>query len=270
MELNLKGRVALVSGGGQGVGRRICLTLAAEGAKVIVNDLVEARAQNVVDEIAAKGGTGIAGPADITSVAQVTELVSKAASTLGPVDILVNNAGIIPERRSGEVGLPMFHESEPAHWKKIADLNLMGTLNVTHAVLGSMVQRRYGKIVTVMSDAGRTGEARYVVYGAAKAAQAGMTRSLAKELGAFCINVNAVSLSAVAHESPMADFLREDATPETNDTLKKVLNAYPIGKGLGRLTRPQDAANAIAFFVSDASEYITGQILSVNGGYAMP
>jgi 2-hydroxycyclohexanecarboxyl-CoA dehydrogenase len=269
MELGLKGKVALVTGGGQGVGRRIALMLASEGAAVVVNDLLPERAQKVADEITAAGGRALAGPADVTDLAAVGALVARAQESIGAIDILVNNAGIIPERRSGEVGLPLFHESEPAHWRKIADLNLMGTLNVTHAVMDGMVQRRYGKIVTVMSDAGRIGEARYVVYGAAKAAQAGMTKSLAKEVGGFRINVNAISLSAVAHEAPMADFLREDATPEANETLKKMLNAYPIGKGLGRLTRPQDAASAVAFLVSDVSEYITGQVLSVNGGYAM-
>ncbi len=266
MDLKLQGRTALVTGAGQGVGRRIAITLAAEGARVAVNDLVAARAEAVVAEIAAAGGAVLALPFDVTDRAAVQAAVERA----GEVDILVNNAGIIPERRSGEVGLPPFVEQPPAHWAKIVDLNLIGTLNVTHACLQGMVARRYGKIVTIMSDAGRVGEARYVVYGAAKAAQGGMTRSLAKEVGAQRINVNAVSLSAVAHESPMADFLREDASPETNETLRKALNAYPIGKGLGRLTRPQDAANTVAFLVSDAAEYITGQILSVNGGYAMP
>ncbi len=265
MNLQLKGRTALVTGAGQGVGRRIALTLAAEGARVAVNDLVAERAQKVVAEITAAGGQALEAAFDVTN----RDAVLAALEKIGAVDILVNNAGIIPERRSGEVGLPRFVEQPPEHWAKIVNLNLMGTLNVTHACLQGMVQRRQGKIVTIMSDAGRTGEDRYVVYGAAKAAQAGMTRSLAKEVGAHCINVNAVSLSAVAHEAPMADFLREDATPETNETLKKVLNAYPIGKGLGRLTRPQDAANAVAFLVSDAAAYITGQILAVNGGYVM-
>jgi 3-oxoacyl-[acyl-carrier protein] reductase len=265
MDLGLKGKTALITGSGQGVGRRIALMLANEGVRVAVNDLVVERAQKVVDEITASGGLGVVAAFDITDLAAVRAAVER----IGTVDILVNNAGIIPERRSGEVGLPAFHEQPPEHWAKIVNLNLMGTLNVTHTCLQGMVMRRHGKIVTIMSDAGRIGEARYVVYGAAKAAQAGMTRSLAKEVGAQCINVNAVSLSAVAHESPMADFLREDATPDGNETLKKMLNAYPIGKGLGRLTRPQDAANAVAFLVSDASAYITGQILSVNGGYAM-
>jgi NAD(P)-dependent dehydrogenase (short-subunit alcohol dehydrogenase family) len=269
MELKLKDRVALVTGGGQGVGRRICLTLAAEGVKVAVNDLVGERARKVADEVCAAGGSAIALPADVTVLEQVGAMVAEARTKLGPLDVLVNNAGIIPERRSGEVGLPAFHESRPEHWRKIVDLNFLGTLNCTHAVLADMVARKYGKIVTIISDAGRIGEARYVVYGGAKAAQLGMTRSLAKEVGGFRINVNAVSLSAVAHEAPMADFLREDATPETNETLKKVLNAYPIGKGLGRLTRPHDAANAVAFLCSDVSEYITGQCLAVNGGYAM-
>lgn len=265
MDLNLKGKSALVTGAGQGVGRRIALTLAAEGARVAVNDLVVERAQNVTIEIIGAGGDAIAMPFDVTDLAAVRAAVER----LGAVDILVNNAGIIPERRTGEVGLPAFHEQPPEHWAKIVSLNLTGTLNVTHACLQGMIRRRYGKVLTIMSDAGRVGEARYVVYGAAKAAQAGMTRSLAREVGAFRINVNAVSLSAVAHEAPMAEFLREDATPETSETLKKILSAYPIGKGLGRLTRPQDAANAVAFLVSDAAEYITGQVLSVNGGYAM-
>ncbi len=265
MDLKLGGRTALVTGAGQGVGRRIAITLAAEGARVAVNDLVPERAERVVAEIAAAGGDACSAPFDVTR----RDAVRAAIERIGTVDILVNNAGIIPERRTGEVGLPRFVEQPPEHWAKIVDLNLMGTLNVTHACLQGMAQRRYGKIVTIMSDAGRTGEDRYVVYGAAKAAQAGMTRSLAKEAGPLGINVNAVSLSAVAHEAPMADFLREDATPESNETLRKVLNAYPIGKGLGRLTRPQDAANAVAFLVSDAAEYITGQILGVNGGYVM-
>ncbi len=266
MDLRMTGRSALVTGAGQGVGRRIALTLAGEGVRVAVNDLMPERVQRVVDEIIAAGGEAVAAAFDVTDGAAVREALQRLG---GGVDLLVNNAGIIPERRSGEVGLPAFAEQPPEHWAKIVNLNLMGTLQVTHACLPGMLTRRYGKIVTIMSDAGRIGEARYVVYGAAKAAQAGMTRSLAKEVGAARINVNAVSLSAVAHEAPMADFLREDATPETHETLKKMLSAYPIGKGLGRLTRPQDAANAVAFLLSDAAEYITGQVLSVNGGYAM-
>ena len=133
-----------------------------------------------------------------------------------------------------------------------------------------MKDRRYGRIVTIVSDAGRVGEARLAAYSGAKAAAIGFTKAVAKELGKSNITVNCVSLSAVAHEAPMADFLKLDATPENNEMLAKVLRQYPIGQGLGRLTRPQDAANAVTFLVSDRAEYITGQTLSVNGGYAMP
>jgi NAD(P)-dependent dehydrogenase (short-subunit alcohol dehydrogenase family) len=114
------------------------------------------------------------------------------------------------------------------------------------------------------------GEARLAAYSGAKAGAIGFTKAIAKELGRSCVTANCVSLSAVAHEAPMADFLRLDATAETNETLAKVLKQYPIGEGLGRLTRPQDAANAVSFLVSGRAEYITGQTLSVNGGYAMP
>jgi 2-hydroxycyclohexanecarboxyl-CoA dehydrogenase len=269
MELGLKSKVVLVTGGGQGVGRRICLTLAAEGARVVVNDLAADRAERVAGEIGEAGGKACAIAADITDLDAVRTMVADAGTTLGLIDVLVNNAGIIPERRSGEVGLPIFPDSEPAHWTKIVDLNMYGTMNCSYAVLPGMIKARSGRIVSMISDAGRIGEARYAVYGGAKAGVLGFTRSLAKEVGKFCINVNAVSLAAVSHEVPMADFLGEDATAENNETLAKMLRAYPLGQGLGRLTKPEDAANAVAFLASDAAAYVTGQCLSVNGGYAM-
>jgi 3-oxoacyl-[acyl-carrier protein] reductase len=150
------------------------------------------------------------------------------------------------------------------------DLNFVAVMNCVDAVGKGMISRRSGRIVTIVSDAGRVGEARLAAYSGAKAGAIGFTKAIAKELGRSCVTANCVSLSAVAHEAPMADFLRLDATAETNETLAKVLKQYPIGEGLGRLTRPQDAANAVSFLVSGRAEYITGQTLSVNGGYAMP
>lgn len=270
MDLNLSGRVALVTGAGQGVGRAIATTLASEGAKVAVNDIVEARAQAVADEIRAAGGEAVAAVFDVTNREAVGAGVARVAEVLGPIDILVNNAGVLPERRSGEVGIPEFVGSDPAHWRKFFDLNALAVLNSVDAVGAIMKGRRYGRIVTIVSDAGRVGEARLAAYSGAKAAAIGFTKAIARELGKSNITVNCVSLSAVAHEAPMADFLKLDATPENNETLAKVLRQYPIGQGLGRLTRPQDAANAVTFLVSDRAEYITGQTLSVNGGYAMP
>jgi 2-hydroxycyclohexanecarboxyl-CoA dehydrogenase len=270
MDLGLRGRVALITGAGQGVGRAIAHTLAAEGARVVVNDIVVERAKAVEHEIADAGGEAWSYGCSVTDRNGVMAMVSEIQARWGAVDVLVNNAGVLPERRAGEIGIPNFIGSDPGHWPKFVDLNLFGVLNCVDAVGAGMLERRTGKIVTIVSDAGRVGEPRLAVYSAAKAAAIGFTKALAKEVGRYRVNVNCVSLSAVAHESPMADFLRLDATPETNEMLSKVLRQYPIGQGLGRLTRPQDAANAVAFLVSECAEYITGQTLSVNGGYAMP
>jgi 3-oxoacyl-[acyl-carrier protein] reductase len=262
-------QVALVTGAGQGVGRAIARTLAAAGQAVVVNDLFAERADRVADEIRAEGGTAIAHAADITDRGKVDAMVARAERELGPVDVLVNNAGIVNERRTGELGLPLFHESDAESWRKIVELNLFGTMNCTQAVLGDMVDRRSGRIISIISEAGRVGEARMAVYSGAKAAIFGFSKALAREVGPHGIGVNVVALAAISHEKPMAGFLSSDATPQTDETLRKVLRQYPLGQGLGRLARPSDAAGAVAFLASDDAAYITGQCIAVNGGFAM-
>lgn len=252
------------------MGRAIAKALAEEGASVIVNDLAPDRAKAVCEEIINLGGRALAHVANVIDAQAVRDMVSAAEAALGGVDILVNNAGVLPERRSGEIGIPTFIGSDHAHWRKFIDLNYIGVMNCVDAVGLGMISRRTGKIVSIVSDAGRIGEARLAVYSGAKGAVIAFTKALAKEVGRHAINANCVSLSAVAHEAPMADFLQLDATPANNETLAKVLKQYPIGEGLGRLTRPEDAASAVAFLVSPRAAYITGQVLSVNGGYAMP
>ena len=269
MDLELNGRVALVTGGGMGVGREICKRLAAEGAKVAVNDIVPDRCDAVVTEIVEAGGEGVAMVCDITDLDAVHAEVSAVVERLGQIDILVNNAGVVPERRTGEIGRPTFLEMEPRFWNKIVDLNYYGVLNCVAAVGPSMVDRRFGKIVSMVSDAGRVGEARMAVYSGAKAAIIGFTKAIAKEMGPHRINVNTVSLSAVAHENPIAGFQKVGVQADTDETLRKVLRNYPIGEGLGRLTRVEDAADAVLFLVSERSAYVTGQCLGVNGGFAM-
>ena len=269
MDIGISGKVALVTGGGQGVGRCICKRLAEEGAKVVVNDLVQDRAAGVANEISEAGGVAIPYGADVTNLEQVQAMVESVKEEFGAIAILVNNAGIIPERRTGEVGLPLFGESNPEDWSKIVNLNIYGVANSVYSVLPGMIEASEGKIVSIISDAGLVGERRFVIYSGAKAAVLAMSKSLARELGKHSINVNAISLAAVSHESPMADFLREDATAENNEILAKVLRSYPLGSGLGRLTRPADAANAVLFLASPRAEYITGQCLPVNGGYSM-
>jgi 2-hydroxycyclohexanecarboxyl-CoA dehydrogenase len=267
MDLGLYDKVALVTGSGQGVGREIAKTLGSEGAFVIVNDVFEKKALSVADEINSLGGKAIGFKADITNPSEVNAMVIHAQKNAGPVDILINNAGVPVSIRSGEVPKHMFAESRDTDWKMYVDLNIYGWLNCTHAVLKNMVERRQGKILSVISEAGRVGEVGDMVYSGTKAGVLGFTKALAKETGKHCINVNCIALGATAHEAMI--LLNPDATPESDDVLKKLLKSYPIGKGLGRIGRPSDAAAAVAFLVSEKASFITGQCLSVSGGYSM-
>lgn len=268
MDLELKDKTAFITGAGQGVGKEIAQLLASEGANVAVNDLFEERAGAVVKEITDSGGKAMSAVADITDLEQVKKVISRVVESFGPVDILVNNAGVPHEVRSGQVSRTVFAGSDPDNWKKQIDLNLYGCLNCVHSVLGSMIERQFGKIVSVISEAGRTGEANLAVYSGAKAGILGFTKAIAKENGRYAINANCIAIGATAHEGTKPT-LDPDATPETDEILKKILKVYPVGKGLKRIGRPSDAANAVAFLASPKSEFITGQCLSVSGGFTM-
>lgn len=271
MDLQLQGKVALVTGGGRGVGRGICLRLAEEGAKVVINDFHEQRAQRVAAELKERGAEALPVRADITDLAQVRAMVEKAQDTFGPVDILVNNAGI-PTREPGLAneakgsGWEDFALTSPEAWRQIIDLNIYGTMNCTHSVLTPMIERRQGKIISIMSEAGRLGEAKLAAYSGAKAAILGFSKAIARELGKHRINVNVVALGAV--DAKEVEFEQLDEV--TKDRLSKLFKAYPIGRGLQRLSRASDVANAVAFLASDRSQYITGQVLGLSGGFAMP
>jgi 3-oxoacyl-[acyl-carrier protein] reductase len=131
-----------------------------------------------------------------------------------------------------------------------------------------MIERKQGKVISIISEAGRTGEANLAVYSGAKAGILGFTKALAREVGRYCINVNCIAIGATAHEGTKP-VLNPDATPETDERLNKMLKLYPIGRGLGRIGRPYDAAYAVAFLASPKAAYITGQCLSVSGGFSM-
>jgi NAD(P)-dependent dehydrogenase (short-subunit alcohol dehydrogenase family) len=268
MDLQLQGKVALVTGGGRGVGRGICLRLAEEGAKVVVNDYHEQRAQRVAAEIRERGGQALPVRADITDLAQVRAMVQAAEETFGAVDILVNNAGI-PTRDPGtEVkgsGWEDFALTSPESWRSIIDLNVYGTMNCTHSVLTPMIERRQGKIISIMSEAGRLGEAKLAAYSGAKAAILGFSKAVAREVGKHCINVNVVALGAIDAKEISFEQL-DDATRER---VSKLFKAYPIGRGLQRLSRASDIADAVAFLASERAQYITGQVLGLSGGFAM-
>jgi len=269
MDLQLSGRVAFITGGGQGVGRRIALTLAEEGAHVIVNDYFAERADSVVAEITGAGGTAFAAPADITDKGQIDAAIERAVVALGPIDILVNNAGVTVERRAKGGMAPTFIETDPDNWQGILALNIWGMLHCCHQVLPGMKARRWGKIVNIMSEAGRGGEARLAVYSGAKAAMLGFAKAIAQEHGRDCINVNTVALGAISHEGITSGPLAHDATPENNERLGKMLGAYPIGRGLNRLARPEDVAPIVCLLASDRAAYITGQSIGCSGGFYM-
>lgn len=257
--LDLGGRVALVTGAGQNVGRQIALHLAAHGAGgVVVNDYFAERAERVAAEIQAAGGRAIGMQADITKLDAVKAMVARARDEFGrDVEILVNNAGNAGAEPTQNARKP-FWETDPADWNSYLGVNLYGTINCAAAVIPGMIERRYGKIVTIMSDAGRMGEARLEVYSAAKAGAGGLTRALARSLGRHNIRANNIAIAAMNTPGIKA---RLAANPER---AKEMLERYVVR----RFGEPTDVANMTLFLASDASDWITGQTYPVNGGFS--
>jgi 2-hydroxycyclohexanecarboxyl-CoA dehydrogenase len=245
----IAGRVAIVTGGGGGVGRAICIQLARAGAEVWVNDLYGDRAEKVVREIEEEGGVAHPVVADVTDRDAVPAMVR----TTGPVDILVNNAGIPPEG----VTLKAFVETGPDEWDPLIRLNLAAVLGVTRAYLPALIERGWGRILTIVSDAGRRGERKQVVYGAAKAAAMGFSRGLAAEVGQHGVTVNCLSLGTMK-TGPLAEAIERNP-----DVEERLARAYPAGR-IGLVTDPAPLA---VLLCSDAAEWITGQVYPVDGGY---
>ncbi|GAA5233073.1 SDR family NAD(P)-dependent oxidoreductase [Verticiella sediminum] len=271
MELNLQDKTAMVTGGGQGVGRRLCLDFAAEGVTVLVNDLFAERAQKVAEEIQALGGKAVPMVCDITDYDALEAAFAGALKAAGRehVDILVNNAGVTPERRAKGGIPPQFLDMPMDDWRKVVDLNVYAVMYCCRLVLPGMRVAGGGKIVSIMSEAGRAGEAGLAVYSGAKAAILGFSKAIAQEHGRDRINVNVIALGAVSHEGIANGALHPDATPENNERLKKMLRAYPIARGLERLCRPEDISGAVLYLASDRAAYVTGQSLGVSGGFVM-
>jgi 3-oxoacyl-[acyl-carrier protein] reductase len=252
--------VALVTGGGQGVGRQIALHLAAHNAGgVVVNDYVLDRAKAVVEEIKAEGGAkAIAVQADVSDLGSVKAMVATAEKEFGQkVGVLVNNAGNAGANPNPDLRKP-FWETGPEAWNSFIGVNLYGVMNCAAAVIPGMIERKApGRIITIISDAGRWGDSGLEIYAGAKAGAAGFTRACARTLGRFNITANSVAIALTATPAVEA---RLKGDPET---LKRTLEKYVIR----RPGRPDDIANMVLFLASDASSWITGQTYPVNGGF---
>ena len=261
MDLKLENRVALVTGSGQGIGRTIALALAAEGAHVAVNDVNVKGVEETADLVRQSGGKAIAAPFDITNLDAVKTMANKIEGELGRIDVLVNNAALL-------ISHEMFLDTNPEDCDKEIKVILFGTMNCARAVLPGMIKRRFGKVISIVTDAARVGQERQCNYSAAKGGVISFTKSIAKEVGRHNINVNAVSPGAT--NSPMRmEMLRQlkenIGEAKAAEREEKVKRAY----ALRRIGETEDIANAVVFLASEAARQITGQILSVNGGFAM-
>ncbi len=262
MDLHLEGKIALITGGGSGIGRAMAQAFSAEGATVAINDVN----QNAIDETIAliekAGGRAVSARCDITDLQQVTEAFGEVAAKLGRIDILINNAAVL-------LSHGLFLEADPALCDKEIKVALYGTMNCCRAVVPGMIERQYGKVINIVTDAARVGQERQCNYSSAKGGVISFTRSFAKEVGRHNINVNAISPGATNSPIRMEVLrqLEEKIGPEkAAEREEKVRRAY----ALRRIGEPEDIASTALFLASEPARHITGQTLSVNGGYAMP
>ena len=250
MDLNLQGKVAMITGGGRDTGGQIAGTLAAEGAIVAVNyRKSQAEADAVVDAIDAAGGRARAYQADIGDFDQVTSMVDQIVADFGSIDILVNNAGYVVYRK--------FVETTPEEWQAQINTCLYGAIHCCHAVAPHMINQNGGRIISLVGDSSRIGEANLAPAAAARGGTIALGKSLARELGRANVCVNTISLGLVQTAHSDAEFLAKH--------MDKIVRAYP----LRRIGTPNDIAPIIAFLSSDKASWITGQVISVNGGFSM-
>ena len=246
--MKLAGKVAIVTGGASGIGREIVHVFAREGAKVVIADINVDGAERVTEEARVMGGVGLGLMTDVSKEEDVSTMVQRAIAKFGKIDILVNNAAyvsVIPK---------YFHESDPSEWDVQIDVDFKGVLYCCRAVIPHMIAQRGGRIITIGSNAGKATPSKYAVYGACKAAVAGFSRCLARELGRYNILVNCVSPGTIR-------------TPATESkSAAKAIEAMAAATILRRIGEPEDVANMVLFLASEDGKYITAQNYSVDGG----
>jgi 3-oxoacyl-[acyl-carrier protein] reductase len=248
MSPRLEGRVAVVTGGAKGIGRAVTRRLASEGARVVVSGREAGALEEACAEVRAQGGEALAVVADVSQAADADALCERTLAAFGKADILVNNAGVTRD------GLLLRMSEED--WDRVLDTNLKGSFLCIRAFARAMVRQRWGRVVNVSSVIGLTGNAGQANYAASKAGLLGLTKAVAKELASRHITVNAVA----------PGFIETAMTEALDDTVREALQARIP---LGRLGTPEDVAHAIAFLCTEDAGYITGQVLTIDGGMVM-
>lgn len=246
--MELEGKVALVTGAAQGIGRAIALLLAENGADVVISDINLEKAQETAQEIQGIGRKSLAIQVNVADSKDVERMIETIVEEFGRIDILVNNAGITRDR----LILRMTEED----WDAVLDVNLKGTFNCTKSAIRYMAKQKSGKIVSIASVSGEMGNPGQANYAASKAGVIGFTKTIAREFASRGINVNAIAPGFI--QTAMTDAIPEKA----RESLKQMIP-------MERLGRPEDVAQAVLFLVSERSSYITGQVLNVNGGIYM-
>ena len=247
--MSLADKIALVTGGSRGIGKEIAIGLSRNGVNVAISYINnKEKAQEVVDEIEKNGVKGVAVKADVSKEEDVLNMVKIINDELGQIDILVNNAGVTKDN--------LIIRMKTEEWDNVIDTNLKGTYLCTKAVVRGMMKKRYGKIINIASVVGITGNFGQSNYSASKAGIIGFTKSMAKELASRGINVNAVAPGFI--ETDMTQILKE----ELKDSLVKSIP-------MGRAGSPTDIANIVVFLSSEKADYITGQVINVDGGMVM-
>jgi 2-hydroxycyclohexanecarboxyl-CoA dehydrogenase len=266
VDLELNNKTAVVTGGASNIGKAIAEGFAAEGANVVVADVDKKQAERVVDELNKLGsGDAIFIEADVSDAQQIERMAAQSLQRFGQIDILVNNAGWTAN--------DLFLNKPTSDFEREIAINLWGPINCIRSIAPSMIERRYGKIITIGSDAGRVGEYNEAVYSACKAGVVALSKALAREFGKHNLNVNVVSTGLTLPESPddagTMSLWHKDSHQsqifQNDEVLAKVVKRYP----LRRHGVPQDIVPLVLLLASDKSSYTTGQIISVSGGCAM-
>lgn len=262
MDLGLKDKAIIVTGGGSNIGRAIVLAFAREGAKVMIGDIDVQQAEAVAAEAREAGAAAVdVAACDVTDLTQVQAMFKQTTDAFGGLDVLINNVGWDQ--------LMFFTQTTPDLWEKIIRINFVGVLNCTYTALAIMAPQNHGAIVSISSDASRQGEPREAVYGGMKAGINSFMKTIAKENGRNGIRCNVVCPGVTipaddAEVGANSMWVNKDSM-FTAEQLEKVAKSLPLKK----IGRPEDVANAVVFLASSAAGHVTGQVLSVSGGYSM-